>query len=151
MQERKEGVVIGPAAILQTRNEDKFSETDDITDAVHELSALLLLGQERQRTDEFKKVRFESVGKQSGVGGDDLFLISSVHHHLAISHVFLADAYIKFIRTGQLPPDEYRAKNPQWCSCRIGRTKWYSLIDGDGRIDALRAVLALLTWLKRKD
>ncbi|KAK6520956.1 hypothetical protein TWF506_001192 [Arthrobotrys conoides] len=151
IQERKEGVVLGPAAIIQTRNEEKFTETDDIPDAVHELLALLTLSQERSRTGMHKKVRYQAVGKDKEVGGDDLFLFSSVNHHLAISHVFLTQAYIKFIRTGQLPSEEYREQNPQWCCCRIGRTKWYSLIEVDGRIDALKAVMAVMNWLRRTD
>ncbi|KAK6351321.1 hypothetical protein TWF718_004485 [Orbilia javanica] len=151
IQERKEGVVVGPAAVLQTRNEEKFTETDDVADAVHELSALLTLSQERCRTGTHKKVRFQAVGKDKEIGGDDLFLISSVNHHLAVSHVFLTQAYIKFIRTGERPSDEYIEKNPQWCSCRIGRTKWYSLIEVDGRIDALKAVMAVMNWLRRTD
>ncbi|KAK6361447.1 hypothetical protein TWF730_005175 [Orbilia blumenaviensis] len=151
MQERKEGVVVGPALILQTRNEEKFTETDDVADAVHELSALLTLSQERSRTGMHKKVRFQAVGKDKESGGDDLFLFSSVNHHLAISHVFLTQAYIKYVRTGELPPEEYRERNPQWCCCRIGRTKWYSLIEIDGRIDALKAVMAVMNWLRRTD
>ncbi|KAF3251045.1 hypothetical protein TWF192_005023 [Orbilia oligospora] len=151
IQERKEGVVLGPAAILQTRNEENFTETDDVPDAVHELLALLTLSQERSRTGMHKKVRYQAVGKDKEIGGDDLFLFSSVNHHLAISHVFLTQAYIKFIRTGQLPPEEYMEKNPQWCCCRIGRSKWYSLIEVDGRIDALKAVMAVMNWLRRTD
>ncbi|KAF3098983.1 hypothetical protein TWF569_010078 [Orbilia oligospora] len=151
IQERKEGVVLGPAAILQTRNEESFTETDDVPDAVHELLALLTLSQERSRTGMHKKVRYQAVGKDKEIGGDDLFLFSSVNHHLAVSHVFLTQAYIKFIRTGQLPSEEYMEKNPQWCCCRIGRSKWYSLIEVDGRIDALKAVMAVMNWLRRTD
>ncbi|EPS42348.1 hypothetical protein H072_3685 [Dactylellina haptotyla CBS 200.50] len=151
MQERKEGIVIGPVLALQTRNEDKFTETDDVMDAVHELAALLTLSQERQRTGANKKIQYRAVGKDRGVGGDDVFLISSIHHHLALSHVFLTDAFSKFIRTGELPDEQYIKANPQWCCCRIGRTKWYSLLDPEGRMDALKAVLSLLTWLKRDD
>ncbi|KAF3907656.1 hypothetical protein AA313_de0206077 [Arthrobotrys entomopaga] len=149
MQERKEGIIIGPAVVLQTRNEEKFSETDDILDAVHELSVLLTLGQERSRKGTHKKVVYKAIGKDKDMGGDDLFLLSSVHHHLAVSHVFITDAFTKFIRTGELPSQEYIDANPQWCCCRIGRTKWYSLLDAEGRVEALRAIMALFNWLKR--
>ncbi|KAK6539590.1 hypothetical protein TWF694_009799 [Orbilia ellipsospora] len=151
MQERKEGIVIGPAVVLQTRNEDKYSETDDLLDAVHELSALLTFGQERSRKGTHKKVVYKAIGKDKDIGGDDLFLISSVHHHIALSHVFITDAFTKFIRTGELPPKEYIDLNPDWCCCRIGRTKWYSLLDAEGRVEALRAVMALFNWLKREN
>ncbi|KAF3936700.1 hypothetical protein ABW19_dt0200608 [Dactylella cylindrospora] len=151
MQERKEGIVIGPALTLQIRNEESFTEMEDVVDAVHELSALINLSQERQKKGMYKKVRYDPVGRDKRVGGDDLFLISSVNHHLSLSHVYLTDAYIKFIRTGKLPSAEYQAANPDWCSCRIGRSKWFSLIEPEGRVDALRVVMAVLGWLKRKE
>ncbi|EWC46815.1 hypothetical protein DRE_04060 [Drechslerella stenobrocha 248] len=149
MQERKEGVIIGPAVVLQTRNDDRFSETDDVVDAVHELSALLTLGQERQRKKSIKKIVYRAVGRDDTLDGDDLFLLSSVQSHLAISHVYLTDAYSRFIRTGHLPPAEYILANPEWCACRIGRTKWHNLLEPDGRVEALRAVMAVIAWLKR--
>ncbi|KAF3902439.1 hypothetical protein ABW21_db0200747 [Orbilia brochopaga] len=151
MQERKDSIIIGPALILQTRNEDKFTETDDVVDAVLELSALLTLGQERQRKEPYKKIQYKAVGKDANLDGDDLFLFSAVHYHFAVSHVFLTDAYARYLRTGILPSDEYQAANPTWCACRIGRSKWYNLLEIDGRIDGLRAVMAVLAWLKRNE
>ncbi|KAK6355046.1 hypothetical protein TWF696_004172 [Orbilia brochopaga] len=151
MQERKDSIIIGPALVLQTRNEDKFTETDDVIDAVHELSALLTLSQERQRKEPYKKIRYRAVGKDANLDGDDLFLFSAVHYHFAVSHVYLTDAYTRYLRTGILPPADYQAANPSWCACRIGRSKWYNLLEIDGRIDALRAVMAVLAWLKRDE
>ncbi|KAI9787558.1 MAG: hypothetical protein M1839_000088 [Geoglossum umbratile] len=50
-----------------------------------------------------KKIRYQAIGKHKESGVDDIFLISSINHHISILHLRVSHSYLRFLESGALP------------------------------------------------
>ncbi|KAH0536244.1 hypothetical protein FGG08_006866 [Glutinoglossum americanum] len=50
-----------------------------------------------------KKVKYQAIGKNKESGVDDIFLISSINHHISILHLRVSHSYLRFLESGALP------------------------------------------------
>ena len=79
----------------------------------------------------------------NGKGGyDDIFLVSSLNHHVAILRVRVPDALIHVLEGG--------AEEEGWGKVEVWRTKWFDLFQGDERVEAMGIVWGMMAWLMRK-
>ncbi|KAF8471268.1 hypothetical protein BDZ91DRAFT_718215 [Kalaharituber pfeilii] len=125
----------------------------DVWDTLKEVGALFCTAQERRKGGKGADGIGKAIGRET-TWWDDIFLISAVHCHIAITHVHLSAPYLRFLETGNLPnPDHELIKddNSGWCEFKMQRTKWMNLADPNERVDAARAVSAILAFLVRNE
>lgn len=134
----------------------------DLWDTLKEVGAVLCVAQERRKgwkEDGIgkgkveKKIRYKAIGRENQ-WWDNVFLISSVHSHLSITHVRLSAAYLRFLETGNLPNSDHELiKDPasDWCEFKMRKTKWFDLMVEQDRVEAARAVSGVLAFLERNE
>ena len=76
----------------------------DVLGVAREIAALLSLAQLRARAGQTeRKVRLRAVGQAPGSYWDDVYMVTAIHHHVAISHLRVSKPYLRFLRSGKLP------------------------------------------------
>lgn len=74
-------------------------------------------------------------------------MISSLNHHIALLKLHVHQAYVDFITYGRLPETE--PEDPDWCSPKLQRTKWYDLFSVEDRTEAMRGLWGVMSYLLR--
>ncbi len=77
-----------------------------------------------------------------------MYLISAINHHVSILHARIPLKYVKHIAEG---PDVNVSDPtfPEWYSLEVQRSKWYDLFNADDRMQAARALWAIMGYLMR--
>ncbi|OTB12516.1 hypothetical protein K445DRAFT_76980 [Daldinia sp. EC12] len=100
-----------------------------------------------------KKTKYTAVGKIKGVDFDDVFVLSSLFHHLCVIRVRVPnrllevfagapDAYVK-TETGE--------KLKSWGKLEVWRSKWYDLFVVEERLEAMRLLWGMMGWVMRTE
>ncbi|KAF2445377.1 hypothetical protein P171DRAFT_484068 [Karstenula rhodostoma CBS 690.94] len=92
------------------------------------------------------KVVYEAIGKDRKTAWDDVFLVSSLNHHISILKLRVHPDYLRFLAEGTLPQDP---ADPDWCSPKLQRTRWFDLFDIDDRAEAMRGIWGIVNYLMR--
>ncbi|KAL2358468.1 hypothetical protein BJ546DRAFT_832950 [Cryomyces antarcticus] len=93
------------------------------------------------------RTTYVAVGKDPTVEYDEVYMISSLNHHISILKLTVHPAYIDYLTFGTLP--EPLPAHGSWCSPSLQRTKWYDLFDLDDRVGAFRALWGIMSYLMR--
>ncbi|KAI9717382.1 MAG: hypothetical protein M1812_004734 [Candelaria pacifica] len=115
-----------------------------------------------------KKVTYVQVGKNEQSDFDDIFMVSSINHHISILRLRIHPLYLQYLETGIMPPSaslqplgnsvdaqhafthQTNSKEEQpWYILKLQRSKWYDLFSADDRVEALKGVWGVFTWLMR--
>ncbi|KAI9797837.1 MAG: hypothetical protein M1835_006359 [Candelina submexicana] len=115
-----------------------------------------------------KKVTYVQVGKNEEDDFDDIFMVSSINHHISILRLRIHPLYLQYLETGTAPPsahsqpsndgDNAQFPNPQaaesqqeqpWYLLKLQRSKWYDLFSAEDRVEAMKGVWGVFTWLMR--
>lgn len=125
----------------------------DVVGVTREIAALLSIAQMRAKEGATeKKVRFRAIGKVEGSYWDDVFMVSSLHHHVSISHLRVSKPYLRFLRTGKMPnPHHAFIKEGGWEKLHLNKTKYYSLMVPEDRVEAARALVTVLKYVTRNE
>lgn len=91
------------------------------------------------------KTRYTSIGRQRGVNYDDVFVISSLYHHVSLLRVRVPDTLLAVL-AGEIPDPGLEARG------RVGvwRTRWYDLFVAQDRVDAMKALWGVMAYAMRK-
>ncbi|TDZ21699.1 hypothetical protein Cob_v005424 [Colletotrichum orbiculare MAFF 240422] len=92
-----------------------------------------------------RKTRYEAIGKVNGAGYDDIFVISSLFHHISVLRVRVPERLLEILE-GANEDDAHRS----WGQVEVRRTPWHDLFKLDERLDAMRLIWCLMSWLMRK-
>ncbi|KAF7595062.1 hypothetical protein BBP40_007465 [Aspergillus hancockii] len=97
-----------------------------------------------------KRMRYIQIGKDLENPFDDIYMLSSVNHHLAILHLRVHRRYIDIITSGEsdFPPDSDTTGQP-WHMLQLRRTKWYDLFDADERLEVFKGIWTIFHHLLR--
>ena len=76
-----------------------------------------------------------------------IFMVSSLNHHISILKLRLHRCYIQYLTDGTLPMEP--PSDPKWCSPSLSRTKWYDLFNIEDRKEAMRGIWGVLAYLMR--
>ncbi|KAL7790346.1 hypothetical protein V8C37DRAFT_185179 [Trichoderma ceciliae] len=94
-----------------------------------------------------KKARYEAVGRQKGVDYDDVFVISSIFHHISILRVRVPDRLLEVLG-GSPDPDVTRRS---WGRVQGWRSRWFDLFDIEQRLLAMQMLWAVMAYQMRKE
>jgi hypothetical protein len=94
-----------------------------------------------------KKARYEAIGKVQGAGYDDVFVISSLFHHLSILRVRVPDKLLAVFDGAEEGKGE---GGRSWGKLEIWRSKWFDLFLVQDRLEAVRLLWGMMAWSMRK-
>ncbi|OAA73653.1 hypothetical protein ISF_00554 [Cordyceps fumosorosea ARSEF 2679] len=93
------------------------------------------------------KAKYISIGKQAGANYDDIFLVSSLFHHISILRVRVPLRLLAVL-DGAPEPDPTRR---DWGTVQAWRTPWYDCFDTKDRIKAMQLVWSVMAYQMRDD
>jgi len=76
-------------------------------------------------------------------------MVSSLNHHISLLKLCIHPAYLAYITEGKLP--DQSPSDSDWCSPKLSRTRWFDLFNIDDRIEAMRGLWGILSYLMRAD
>jgi hypothetical protein len=88
-----------------------------------------------------RKARYCAIGKEPGTGYDDVFMVSSLNHHICIVRMRVPDKVLAVL-------DGIDEEGP-WERVVMFRSKWYDLYLKKERIEAMGIVWGMIAWLMR--
>lgn len=94
-----------------------------------------------------RKAQYEAIGKQKGTDYDDIFVVSSLFHHISIVRIRIPNRLLEVLDGAREPGSEQRS----WGKVEAWRTPWYDLFETDQRIKALQLVWSMMAYQMRKD
>lgn len=74
-------------------------------------------------------------------------MVSSLNHHISVLKLHVHPAYLEYITHGRLPRSP--PSDPDWCSPTLYRTRWFDLFNEDDRIEAMRGLWGVMSYLLR--
>ena len=82
---------------------------------------------------------------------DNIFLVSSMNHHISILRMRVSDRYLDWLQNGgdsvvsleSIPTHGHAGVLQLW------RTKWYDLFDPEERVEAQEGLFQVIAWLMR--
>lgn len=94
-----------------------------------------------------KKAQYEAIGRVQGANYDDIFVVSSLFHHVSILRVRVPNRLLEVL-DGEPEPDPTRRS---WGKVEAWRSPWYDLFMADQRVEALKLVWIMMAYQMRRD
>lgn len=94
-----------------------------------------------------KKTKFTAIGKQHCTNYDDIFLVSSLFHHVSFMRVRVPQRLLEVL-DGSPEPDPTRRS---WGKLEAWRTPWYDLFDAKQRVEGMRMMWVIMAYQMRSD
>lgn len=89
------------------------------------------------------KTRHEAIGRQRGADYDDVFVISSLFHHMAVLRVRVPDRLLAVLDGAAEGGKDGRGKLEVW------RSRWFDFFNAQDRVEAMKAVWAVMAYAMR--
>ncbi|KAB8231723.1 uncharacterized protein BDW43DRAFT_281429 [Aspergillus alliaceus] len=98
-----------------------------------------------------KRMRYIQIGKDPESLFDDIYMLSSINHHLAILHLRVHRRYLDIVTLGdsEFPPNSDSTGQP-WHVLHLRRTKWYDLFDAEERLEVFKGIWTIFHHLLRR-
>lgn len=93
-----------------------------------------------------KKAHYSAIGKIAGADFDDVFVISSLFHHVSILRVRVP---AKLLDVFAGAPEEHDGGQSSWGKLEVWRSKWFDLFLPEDRLEALRLLWGVNAWAMR--
>ncbi|KAH8645646.1 hypothetical protein BX600DRAFT_406167 [Xylariales sp. PMI_506] len=102
-----------------------------------------------------KKSRYTAIGKVRGGAYDDVFVISSLFHHVSVLRVRVPNRLLDILGGAPESGNEGEERGGggggrDWDKLEVWRTKWFDLFIVQDRVEAMRALWGLMAWIMRK-
>ncbi|KAF4280046.1 hypothetical protein KXX16_003244 [Aspergillus fumigatus] len=98
-----------------------------------------------------KRMRYIQIGKDKDSPFDDIYMLSSINHHVAILHLRIHRRYLDLLTTGESDfTAETDTPDQTWQVLKLRRTKWYDLFDAQERLEVFQGVWTMFHYLLRK-
>lgn len=92
-----------------------------------------------------KRAKYEAIGKPSGSDYDDIFLVSSLFHHISIMRVRVPNRLLEVL-DGSAESDP---TSRSWGKVQAWRSPWYDLFEADQRIAAVQTLWCVMAYQMR--
>ncbi|KAK2762682.1 hypothetical protein FQN54_000856 [Arachnomyces sp. PD_36] len=97
-----------------------------------------------------KKMRYMQIGKVKDSEFDDIFMISSINHHISILHLRVHPRYLQWLAGGDdSSTQDTPSPSEPWQKLELRRTKWFDLLKAEDRLQALDGIWGLFEWMMR--
>ncbi|KAK3301508.1 uncharacterized protein B0H64DRAFT_40680 [Chaetomium fimeti] len=93
-----------------------------------------------------KKTRYEAIGRAQGVDYDDVFVISTVLHHVSIVRMRVPDRLLGVL-SGEV---EDGGDGRSWGRLEVWRSPWFDFFKVDERVRAMQLVWSMMAWMMRE-
>jgi len=100
-----------------------------------------------------KKAKYEAIGKIGGSGYDDVFVFSSLFHHLSILRVRVPDSLLQVLDGTPekcMGTEEAEKQGCIWGKLEVWRSRWFDLFKPEERLEAMRLLWGVMAWSMRK-
>jgi hypothetical protein len=106
------------------------------------------------------RVEFRALGRAPASNGgsgpwDHVFLVSAMNHHVSLVRMRVHRQYLEWIGEGKMPAagataeSKIEKEDEGWESPVVTRTRWWDLFNREDRMEAVRAVWGVLSYLMR--
>ncbi|KAG8162632.1 hypothetical protein KVR01_007110 [Diaporthe batatas] len=89
------------------------------------------------------KTRYTPVGRRRGLDYDDVFVISSLFHHVSVLRVRVPDRLLQVLDGAPTPAGR------DWGPVKVWRTRWLDFFVPEDRVEAMKAVWAVAAYAMR--
>ncbi|KAJ8120138.1 hypothetical protein ONZ43_g3078 [Nemania bipapillata] len=97
-----------------------------------------------------KKARYEAIGKIRGAGYDDVFVVSSLFHHLCVLRVRVPNRLLEVLDGAEeQEAGEGEGEGQSWGKLEIWRSHWFDLFVVEQRLEAMRLLWGVMAWSMR--
>lgn len=96
-----------------------------------------------------KKTRYEAVGRRRGADYDDVFVVSSLFHHISVLRVRVPDRLLEVLEGAGDDGGEEGTRR-SWGGLEVWRSNWYDFFLVEDRVEAMRLVWGIMAFLMRK-
>jgi len=95
-------------------------------------------------------------GEYSTETFDNIFLVSSMNHHISLLRMRVSHRYLAWLQSGSGLDDSFspeKSLEPPGNACvlQLWRTKWYDLFDPEERVEAQKGVFQVMGWLMKQE
>ncbi|KAI1848346.1 hypothetical protein JX265_008874 [Neoarthrinium moseri] len=94
------------------------------------------------------KARYQAIGKTKNAQYDDIFVISSIFHHVSILRVRVPDRLLD-VFAGAEDVQEGSRSGRSWEKLEVWRSRWFDLFLPEERLEALRVLWGANAWMMR--
>ncbi|KAM6518128.1 hypothetical protein FSOLCH5_006895 [Fusarium solani] len=94
-----------------------------------------------------KKAQYEAIGRRQGADYDDIFVVSSLFHHVSILRVRVPNRLLEALDGAR----ELDPSKRSWGKVEAWRSPWYDLFDIKQRLEALKLVWGMMAYQMRKE
>ncbi|KAI1207410.1 uncharacterized protein F4807DRAFT_176918 [Annulohypoxylon truncatum] len=102
-----------------------------------------------------KKTKYATIGKVKGADYDDVFVLSSLFHHLSILRVRVPKKLLDVLGgelegvvQAKVGPDGEKLRS--WGKLEMWRSRWFDLFIVEERLEAMRLLWGMMGWVMRK-
>lgn len=93
------------------------------------------------------KTEYAAIGREPGSDYDEVFMLSSLNHHISALKLTIHRDYLEYLTTGTLPKS--LPGDATWCKPSLRRTVWFDLFSSEQRAQAFRVIWAITSFLMR--
>ncbi|KAI0871117.1 hypothetical protein GGS24DRAFT_472644 [Hypoxylon argillaceum] len=90
-----------------------------------------------------KKARYEAIGRVRGAGFDDVFVVSSLFHHLSVLRVRVPNRLLEVLDGAE------EGEGQSWGELEVWRSSWFDLFVVAQRLEAMRLLWGVMAWSMR--
>lgn len=95
------------------------------------------------------KIIYKHIGKRDTSEYDDIYMISSVNHHVALLKMRVHPDYLAWLEDGKAVPQEEGEDGLRRDVLYVQRSNWYDMFDVQSRREFLIALWRVMCWLNR--
>jgi len=95
------------------------------------------------------KVAYRAIGRNHSDDWDDVFMISSLNHHISVVRLQIHRLYLQYITEGNI--SEKPLPDTTWFSPKLQRTRWFDLFSTEDRTEAMRGIWGVISYLMRAE
>ncbi|KAJ2904637.1 hypothetical protein MKZ38_007473 [Zalerion maritima] len=92
-----------------------------------------------------KKARYSAIGKVPGSQVDEVFVVSSLYHHVCFIRVTIPTNLLEVLDGALQGEGEEKA----WGGVEMIKSKWFDLFVADQRIEAMKHIWSIMSWVMR--
>ena len=102
-----------------------------------------------------KNVEYVQIGRDRSAQFDDIYIISSLNHHISILRFRIAQQYTDFLTNLSIssstpsPISPSDASHQAWSVLSVHRSRWYDLLKAEDRGEVVRGIWGIMGWLMR--